>query len=84
MKRLRDDLSRLRVIAGALRRREHIKREQVDAVQNVLLQFFFPHEAYLRLAFEKITAYVPHATPHTGARSLRNVDPTARATSALP
>lgn len=59
MKRLRDDLDRLRVIAGTVRRREAIKREQVDAVQNVLLHFFFPHEAYLRLAFEKIIAYVP-------------------------
>ena len=35
-----------------------MKREQVEAIQNVLLQFFFPHEAYLRLAFEKISACV--------------------------
>ncbi|TFK85272.1 hypothetical protein K466DRAFT_197390 [Polyporus arcularius HHB13444] len=56
MKRLRMDLERLRIIADVVQRRERNKRDQADAIQSVLLHFFFPHEGFLRLAFENITS----------------------------
>ncbi|RPD57252.1 hypothetical protein L226DRAFT_614349 [Lentinus tigrinus ALCF2SS1-7] len=56
MKRLRLDLERLRIIADVVQRRERNKRDQADAIQSVLLHFFFPHEGFLRLAFENITS----------------------------
>ena len=58
MKRFRDDLDKLRVIADLVRRRERVKQAQAEAIQDVFLHFLFPHEGPLRLAFQKITAYV--------------------------
>ena len=66
MKRFRDDLDKLRVIADLVRRRERVKQAQAEAIQDVLLHFLFPHEGPLRLAFQKITAYVlMHAPRHS-------------------
>ena len=63
MKRFRDDLDKLRVIADLVRRRERVKQAQAEAIQDVLLHFLFPHEGPLRLAFQKITAYVSMHEP---------------------
>ncbi|KAH9939113.1 uncharacterized protein BXZ73DRAFT_89157 [Epithele typhae] len=56
MKRLRNDLGSLHTLAGLVKKREKAKREQYEVIQSVLERFFFPHEAYLRYAFEKITS----------------------------
>ena len=57
MKRLRDDLERVRVLTQTTRKRETQKLRQAEAIRDVLSMIIFPHEAPLRMAFEKIMRY---------------------------
>ncbi|KAJ8483195.1 hypothetical protein ONZ51_g4868 [Trametes cubensis] len=54
---LRLDLERVRLIIDVIRHREAAKQRQQEQVQSVLSRFFFPHEAALRFAFEKIISH---------------------------
>jgi len=55
---LRKDLSDVRTLAELSRKRESRKLGQAQIVQEVLSQVVFAHEAWLRMAFENIVAYV--------------------------
>jgi hypothetical protein len=57
LKLLRRDLESVRELALQTRRRESRKLAQTESVQKVLEIALFPHEALLRLAFEKVLAY---------------------------
>ncbi|KAH8102212.1 PHD-zinc-finger like domain-containing protein [Cristinia sonorae] len=54
LKRLRDDLERVRVLTHTTRKREKYKLRQVEAIRDVLSLIVSPHEAPLRMAFERI------------------------------
>ena len=66
LKRLRGDLESVRELTLQTRKRESRKLTQTESVQKVLETALFPHEALLRLAFEKVLAYavIPLATLH--------------------
>lgn len=57
LKRLREDLKSVRELTLQTRKRESRKLAQTESVQKVLETALFPHEALLRLAFEKVLAY---------------------------
>jgi len=57
-KHLRKDLSYVRTLAELSRKRESRKLGQAQIVQEVLSQVVFAHEAWLRMAFENIVAFV--------------------------
>jgi Bromodomain len=57
-KRLRKDLSDVRTLAELSRKRESRKLGQAQIIQEVLSQVIFAHEAWLRMAFENIVAFV--------------------------
>ena len=57
LKRLRGDLKSVRELTLQSRKRESRKLAQTESVQKVLETALFPHEALLRLAFEKVLAY---------------------------
>ena len=61
-KRLRKDLSDVRTLAELSRKRESRKLGQAQIVQEVLSQVVFAHEAWLRMAFENIVAFVHFST----------------------
>lgn len=52
--RLRDDLMRVRSLADSTHKREILKRDQFEALQDLLTCAFFPHEPPMRSTFEKI------------------------------
>ncbi|THH27211.1 hypothetical protein EUX98_g6973 [Antrodiella citrinella] len=54
LKRLKDDLERVRVLTQTTRKREAQKLRGVEAIRDVLSLIIFPHEAPLRMAFERI------------------------------
>ncbi|OAX40317.1 hypothetical protein K503DRAFT_864713 [Rhizopogon vinicolor AM-OR11-026] len=56
LKRLRGDLESVRELTLQTRKRESRKLTQTESVQKVLETALFPHEALLRLAFEKVLA----------------------------
>ncbi|KAF9224082.1 hypothetical protein BS17DRAFT_780434 [Gyrodon lividus] len=56
LKRVRKDLDMLRELTLLCRKRESRKLAQAEAIQRVLEVTLFPHEAPMRLAFEKILA----------------------------
>jgi NuA3 HAT complex component NTO1 len=60
LKLLRRDLESVRELALQTRRRESRKLAQTESVQKVLEIALFPHEALLRLAFEKVLALDRH------------------------
>lgn len=60
LKRLRSDLESVRELTLQTRRRESRKLAQTESVQKVLEIALFPHEALLRLAFEKVLALDRH------------------------
>lgn len=60
LKHLRRDLESVRELALQTRRRESRKLAQTESVQKVLEIALFPHEALLRLAFEKVLALDRH------------------------
>lgn len=57
LKNLRRDLESVRELTLQTRRRESRKLAQTESIQKVLEIALFPHEALLRLAFEKVLAY---------------------------
>lgn len=57
LKRLRGDLESVRELTLQTRKRESRKLAQTESIQKVLETTLFPHEALLRLAFEKVLAY---------------------------
>lgn len=60
MKHLRRDLESVRELTLQTRRRESRKLAQTESIQKVLEIALFPHEALLRLAFEKVLALDRH------------------------
>ncbi|KAG1774169.1 hypothetical protein EV702DRAFT_1127317 [Suillus placidus] len=60
LKHLRRDLESVRELTLQTRRRESRKLAQTESVQKVLEIALFPHEALLRLAFEKVLALDRH------------------------
>lgn len=58
LKHLRKDVEMLHELALLSRKRESRKLAQIEAIQKVLDAFLFPHLAPMRLAFEKVLAYV--------------------------
>ncbi|KAG2075522.1 hypothetical protein BDR04DRAFT_1091014 [Suillus decipiens] len=60
LKLLRRDLESVRELTLHTRRRESRKLVQIESVQKVLEIALFPHEAPLRLAFEKVLALDRH------------------------
>jgi NuA3 HAT complex component NTO1 len=60
-KRLRKDLADVRTLAELSRKRESRKLAQAQIVQEVLNQVVFAHEAWLRMTFENIVAFVRSA-----------------------
>ncbi|KAG1739043.1 hypothetical protein EDB19DRAFT_871624 [Suillus lakei] len=60
LKHLRGDLESVRELTLQTRRRESRKLAQTESVQKVLEIALFPHEALLRLAFEKVLALDRH------------------------
>lgn len=60
LKHLRRDLESVRELALQTRRRESRKLAQTESIQKVLEIALFPHEALLRLAFEKVLALDRH------------------------
>ncbi|KIK79267.1 hypothetical protein PAXRUDRAFT_161733 [Paxillus rubicundulus Ve08.2h10] len=56
LKRVQKDLKTLRELTLLCRKRESRKLAQVEAIQKVLEVTLFPHEAPMRLAFEKVLA----------------------------
>lgn len=54
MKRLRQDLESIRLLADMVHRRENIKRRQADALLGVISNILLSHEEHLRAAFDKI------------------------------
>lgn len=60
LKLLRRDLESVRELTLQTRRRESRKLAQTESIQKVLEIALFPHEALLRLAFEKVLALDRH------------------------
>lgn len=60
LKHLRRDLESVRELTLQTRRRESRKLAQTESIQKVLEIALFPHEALLRLAFEKVLALDRH------------------------
>lgn len=56
MKRVRDDLDRLRTLATLCIAREKQKFQQANTVRDVLSETIYPHASALRLAYERITS----------------------------
>ncbi|KZP17582.1 hypothetical protein FIBSPDRAFT_1046754 [Athelia psychrophila] len=54
LRRLRNDLGSVRDLADLTKKREEYKRDQLEAIQDVLSKSLFPHEPVLRMTFEKI------------------------------
>ncbi|KAG1795047.1 PHD-zinc-finger like domain-containing protein [Suillus plorans] len=61
LKNLRRDLESVRELTLQTRRRESRKLAQTESIQKVLEIALFPHEALLRLAFEKVLALDRHS-----------------------
>ncbi|KAG2103066.1 PHD-zinc-finger like domain-containing protein [Suillus discolor] len=61
LKKLRGDLESVRELTLQTRRRESRKLAQTESIQKVLEIALFPHEALLRLAFEKVLALDRHS-----------------------
>ena len=58
LKRLRKDLQYIQDLADLCKKREVKKLRQVEVIHDVLTHALFPHLNPLRLAFERIVAYV--------------------------
>lgn len=54
MKRLREDLDKVRILADICRRREVRKLDQQQIIQDVFSRALFSNEPTLRMTFEKI------------------------------
>lgn len=59
MKRLRDDLERVRIMAELCRKRESRKLRQTQLVADMIKTVIFAHEDTMRNVFDKIAACVP-------------------------
>ncbi|EPQ56227.1 hypothetical protein GLOTRDRAFT_105199 [Gloeophyllum trabeum ATCC 11539] len=57
MKRLRQDLDIVRVLAEMCRKRESRKLQQAEVINDLISHCLYPHEAPLRLAFERIMGF---------------------------
>jgi hypothetical protein len=55
LKRLREDLTKLREIAQLTQRRESYKTQRTELVVQSLSAFLFPHEAALSEALDEIS-----------------------------
>ncbi|PSR93891.1 hypothetical protein PHLCEN_2v4584 [Hermanssonia centrifuga] len=60
MKRLREDLDKVRILADICRRREVRKLDQQQIIQNVFSRALFSNEPTLRMTFEKIRGHDRH------------------------
>ncbi|KZT21556.1 hypothetical protein NEOLEDRAFT_1164542 [Neolentinus lepideus HHB14362 ss-1] len=60
MKRLREDLDIVRMLADMCRRRESRKLQQAELINDLISRCLYPHEAPLRLAFERIMGFDRH------------------------
>ncbi|TFK48530.1 hypothetical protein OE88DRAFT_1634784 [Heliocybe sulcata] len=60
MKRLREDLDIVRMLADMCRKRESRKLQQVEAINDLLSHCLYPHDGPLRYAFERIMGFDRH------------------------
>ncbi|KAJ3792202.1 bromodomain and PHD finger-containing protein 3 [Lentinula aff. detonsa] len=57
LRRLENDLEKLRELSALTWKRESRKLQQMEMIQGLLMQALYPHEPRLRLAFERIVGY---------------------------